>query len=141
MIQNKYKFFKKNSSSSPVNSKNNPRFKNVSNFFSNSHSSLPLRLFLLIMGISFIVLAIAFKRLPPSIPLYYSLPWGEEQLARPADLFIIPLSVMLIFLLNLTLSMTFLKKDDFLTQFLMWSSCLIALVGAISIIKIILLVV
>lgn len=139
MIQNKYKFFKKNKT--PAKLKNDSRLKNASNFFNNSLYSLPIRLFLIIMGISFIVLAIAFRRLPPSVPLYYSLPWGEEQLAGTSELFIIPFSIMIIFLLNLILSMLFLKKDHFLIQFLMWSSCLIALGGLITMAKIILLVI
>lgn len=150
MIQNKYKkeppkkffsFFKKNKTPTPTNLKNNSRLKNISAFFNNSHYSLPIRLFLSMMGISFIILAITFRRLPPSVPLYYSLPWGEEQLARPSDLFIIPFSIMIIFLINLILSIIFLKKDNFLIQFLMWSSCLIALGGLITLTKIILLVI
>lgn len=141
MIQNKFKFFKRNKTVVSPNLKTDSRLKNASNFFNNSHYSLPIRLFVSIMGISFIILAITFKRLPPSIPLYYSLPWGEEQLAKPSDLFIIPFSIMIIFLLNLILSMVFLKRDNFLIQFLMWSSCLIALGGLITLTKIILLVI
>lgn len=146
MSQNKYKkepvkkffsFLKKTNTLSSTNLKSEARFKSISAFINNSHYYLPIRLFLVILGISFILLAICFKRLPPSVPFYYSLPWGEEQLARPSDLFMIPFAVMVIFLLNFILSILLLKRDYFLVQILMWSSCLIALGGLITLTKII----
>lgn len=31
------------------------------------------------------------RQMPPQIPLWYSQPWGESQLARPVDLLILPI--------------------------------------------------
>ena len=35
------------------------------------------------------------KILPPQIPLWYSRPWGEEQLAKPSSLAIVPIGIIL----------------------------------------------
>lgn len=121
--------------------KNKTEYQNPSTTINHSSFFLPIRLFLFILIICFIILAVVFKKLPPAIPLYYSLPWGEDQLAKPSDLFIIPFSLILIFLLNLVLSLTFLKKDPFLTKFLIWNSCFVALAGLITLIKIIFLII
>jgi branched-subunit amino acid ABC-type transport system permease component len=54
----------------------------------------------LLMGFS-LALYTAFillfsSQLPSQIPLWYSLPWGENQLAHLSDLFIIPTLIMVI---------------------------------------------
>ncbi|MBI2008514.1 hypothetical protein HYS82_02550 [Candidatus Amesbacteria bacterium] len=42
------------------------------------------------------LLAIFFARLPPQVPLWYSRPWGEEQLASPAILWSIPAVIIIL---------------------------------------------
>lgn len=48
--------------------------------------------------------AIFWRNLPPSIPLWYERPWGQDQLAKPIFLLVIP------FLLCLTLVFSILLK-------------------------------
>lgn len=49
------------------------------------------------------VLLIVWKwqSLPPAVPLWYSRPWGEERLAHPLWLFLLPLTSFVVYLLNM----------------------------------------
>lgn len=49
------------------------------------------------------------KTLPPQIPLFYSRPWGENQLADTWIIFIIPLILNFLYIIN-----SFLYKKFFL---------------------------
>lgn len=59
----------------------------VKHIFVNKPFSIPIRIFFIIVTLSFVMLGISLRALPPLIPLYYSLPWGEEQLVRSNQLF------------------------------------------------------
>lgn len=121
--------------------KNAVPFSGVDQFLKHPSYYLPLRIFVILLGVSFLFLGLTFRKLPPVVPLYYSLPWGEEQLVRPYELFIIPVSFIIMFLANIILSFFIIKKDTFLIQMLLWASCILALSGLITLIKIILLVI
>lgn len=41
--------------------------------------------------------------LPPQVPLYYSRPWGSEQLAHPLFLFLLPASTMFWYVISILL--------------------------------------
>lgn len=114
---------------------------NLTDFFKYPRNFLPMRVYLILTGVIFLLLGITFKRLSPVVPLYYSLPWGEDQLAKKLELFFIPFSAVVIFLLNMVISLLFLKKDNFLVQLLMWASCVVTLFGLITLTKIIFLVI
>jgi len=42
------------------------------------------------------LLAVFWVKLPPLVPLWYSRPWGEEQLANPAFLWVIPAAILVL---------------------------------------------
>lgn len=107
----------------------------------NKPFSIPIRIFVLIIISSFIILGITLRVLPPLVPLYYSLPWGEEQLVRTSQLFILPFTTLLVFVINLLLILFIANKDRFITLLILWGNCFIALIGAITLFKIILLVI
>ncbi len=51
---------------------------------------------------SFLFLLVYFwGKLPPTLPFYYSLPWGEEQLTSPFALLISLLGICLLYLVNI----------------------------------------
>ncbi len=112
----------------------------LSVFLNSKGYSLPIRLFVGFLGMSFLLLGLMFKKLPPLVPFYYSLPWGDEQLVAPYELFIIPVSLIVIFIANIEVSLLLIKKDTFLIQLLLWSTCCLALAGFITLLKIVLLV-
>lgn len=113
---------------------------NIKYIFNTMPFLLPTRIYFIILILSFILLGVTFKRLPPLVPLYYSLPWGEEQLVRSDQLFIIPFSMLVVFITNLIIILTIVKKDRFLTLLVLWGVCFFSLMGIITLVKIVFLV-
>lgn len=83
-----------------------------------------------------IILAL-FKALPEKLPLFYSLPWGEGQLATRNQFLIIPASIALITLLNFVVSWQLHPAQFFFKKALLSSSIIISLILAVAFIKII----
>jgi len=57
----------------------------------------------LLLGADTLMIAafiLKFFRLPPQIPLYYSQPWGENQLADSWMIFLLPIFLNLMFFIN-----------------------------------------
>lgn len=88
----------------------------------------------------FISLTIIFlqKVLPANLPLFYSLPWGQGQLATKQQILIIPATISLITLLNLAISWQLHPKQLFFKKALSLSSIITSLILTITFIKIIL---
>jgi hypothetical protein len=55
---------------------------------------------IIIIGIMSILFLFYFQKLPPLVPLYYSRPWGEEQLAPKIMLLLLPGGCFLWYLLS-----------------------------------------
>lgn len=87
----------------------------------------------------FILIFITWKKIPPFIPLFYSLPWGEEQLAPKMGLVILVCGLSLIYFTNMSLSYFLLKRSRFLAHVLLSSSALITILTAITVSEILLL--
>jgi len=84
------------------------------------------------------ILAIAlFGFLPPKLPLFYSLPWGEGQLATHQQFLIIPASISLITLFNLIISWQLHPSQVFFKRMLLLSPLVISLILTITFIKIV----
>lgn len=85
-----------------------------------------------------LVIAIFWVKLPPQVPLFYSRPAGEAELAHPLFL-IIPLALSVVFLfLNLLLARFI--ESDFLKRALVLGATLPAILASITIIRIIFLI-
>lgn len=56
-----------------------------------------------------------FRTMPPQIPLFYSRPWGESQLADYWSIFILPIFLNLLFFLNQHINNRF-YKDNYLIR-------------------------
>jgi hypothetical protein len=95
-------------------------------------------LFVSICSIAAIVLR--WNTLPPLIPLWYSRPWGTDQLAQPIWLFILPIGSILLYFVNLTISMYLTAEYLIFTQILFITSLLVSLLSFITLIKILFLV-
>lgn len=63
-----------------------------------------MALSILFILVDFIVIALKFAGLPSQIPLYYSLPWGNNQLGSSSQILILPIISNLILLTNLSVS-------------------------------------
>lgn len=95
---------------------------------------IPLLLSLLIA----LFITISTKFLPPKLPLFYSLPWGEKQLATHVQLLIIPAAITLVTLANLMISWQLHSKQVFFKKILIFSSILVSLILTITFLKVVL---
>lgn len=65
-----------------------------------------LQLSLVFLATQLLILAFFWRKLPAQVPLFYSRPWGAEQLVGPGGLLILPsLSFLVMFINALTVSL------------------------------------
>lgn len=95
---------------------------------------------------SFIIPALALSKLPPQIPLWYSLPWGESQLAPKTSLFLLPVISMIFLIFNLLFPHFINLKDEkeenpskeiFLKESFVFVSLAVSFISLITIVKIV----
>lgn len=86
---------------------------------------------------SCMVLAIRWKSLPPKVPLWYSKPWGEERLALPIFLFLIPLTALLVYGINRFLLTKTASDHPLFGRVLSLVSLLISILSSIIVIRIV----
>lgn len=96
--------------------------------------SIPILLSLLIT----LFIAIFAKFLPPKLPFFYSLPWGEKQLGSREQLLILPASIILVTLCNLIISWQLHQTQKIFKKILLLSSLLVSLILTVTFFKIIL---
>ena len=93
----------------------------------------------LILSLSVTVsIVTALEFLPPRLPLFYSLSWGNGQLATHQQFLIIPASITLITLLNLVISWQLHPSQSFFKKVLLTSSVVVSLILTITFIEMIL---
>ncbi|MBI4028972.1 MAG: hypothetical protein HY376_01280 [Candidatus Blackburnbacteria bacterium] len=95
---------------------------------------------LLSIALSGILLAIVYQHLPPQVPLFYSHPWGREQLVPP---YLLPLPLLISFLFfaaNAYLAQKVFSGYPFVRQSLLISIFLTIILGVITVTRIILLI-
>lgn len=103
--------------------------------------------FRLWLGLSPLILSIlitltivfSLKYLPSKLPLFYSAPWGEGQLATHQQMLIIPIGIAFITLLNLMISWQLHPFQSFFKKVLILSSIVASLILTTAFVKIILL--
>ncbi len=84
-------------------------------FWTLPQNTNPFRLALLLVALQFFLIFYYFDRLPPQVPLYFSLPWGENRLSTPSNLLLFP-SLGLIFLIFNSFFAGLLSEDHKLLQ-------------------------
>ena len=80
-------------------------------------------------------IALYWKKLPPEIPIFYSMPWGSQMLGRTAFIWLIPFLNLILTLFNLSLAITILKGNKFLSTVLVSTCLLIGFIAFYSVIK------
>ncbi|MCR4264423.1 MAG: hypothetical protein NUV98_06940 [Candidatus Roizmanbacteria bacterium] len=78
--------------------------------------------------------------LPSQVPLYYSLPWGEQRLTQTTALLIIPGSSALILILNIGIVLFFYKTEPVISRLVALGAGFTALIGVYTLVRIILLI-
>ena len=111
-------------------------FKNK-NLLKDKNCRLAIQLSLLILLFIIVYLFLMLSRLPLQVPLFYSRPWGEEQLADRFFLFFLPGGLLLILFINWQLASLLWLKETLLAKILLWLNVLISLLTGVTLIKII----
>lgn len=78
--------------------------------------------------------------LPPAVPLWYTKPWGTDQLAHPYWLFLLPIGSLLIYLVNVIASVYITADYLIFTQLLFLTSFLVSFLSLITLVQILFLV-
>ncbi|MDO8573622.1 MAG: hypothetical protein Q7R77_02630 [Candidatus Daviesbacteria bacterium] len=91
---------------------------------------------LITSAILIVVVLLLFRFLPVKLPLFYSLPWGEGQLATQKEFLIIPGVMILITLLNFVVSSQLHFSQKFFKDILYIASLSVTLILLITFIKV-----
>lgn len=78
-----------------------------------------------------------FRFLPAKLPLFYSLPWGERQLADHLQFMILPAILAVITLLNVAISSHLHQQQSFFKKVLIGTTILSTVILIITFIKIV----
>ncbi len=73
---------------------------------------------LIIIAVMIAIIAFLYNRLPRSIPLYYTLPWGESRIAPRIMIYLLPAIAMGFFVVNLVLGLIESKLSPLLPRVL-----------------------
>lgn len=84
---------------------------------------------------SFFYILLYFKNLPPYIPIFNQMPWGEQRIEKTIWIFVIPVITFIILATNLTLSSSFYKRDPLISRLFSITSFLISTLALIFIIR------
>ncbi len=84
---------------------------------------------------------IFWRLLPPELPLFYSRPWGKEQLTTPTGLFIIPAFSLLVSIVNLILASLLPKDEKLINNVLLATTVVFNFLGLVNLFQIIRLVI
>jgi hypothetical protein len=86
------------------------------------------------------ILFVKFNSLPPQIPLFFSLPWGGQELAPASSIFLLPALALIIMLLNNLMAVFFLKSSQLFSRLLIIFSLVCSVFTAVAVFQIVSLV-
>lgn len=84
------------------------------------------------------IVLVFFRFLPNKMPLFYSLPWGDKQLATYQQFLIIPAVIILISILNMMFYLQLHSTQGFFKKILALSSVVCASILTVTFIKVVL---
>lgn len=88
---------------------------------------------LMFVLILFAVIGAIYIKLPPAIPLYFTLPWGEARLAPKLSLLILPIIILSVVIFNILLGRIASKLSPLLPRVLAVASLVIAVMMGVAI--------
>jgi len=88
--------------------------------------SATISLILITQGVA--LLFVSWSILPPQVPLFYSQPWGEEQLALKNQLFLLPGLALFFLFFNLSFSLRLAQKEPFFSKILAASGLILVFI-------------
>lgn len=100
--------------------------------------SLIISCFLIIVQIS--IIFIFLPKLPAKVPLFYSRPWGETQLASSQSLLLLPLISSLFLTINTVAASYLVDKKRFLSSCSVLTGLIISMLLLITLVEIIIVI-
>ncbi|MFH1186861.1 MAG: hypothetical protein V1697_01660 [Candidatus Levyibacteriota bacterium] len=88
-----------------------------------------------IILISILYILFYYNSLPPLLPLFNQLSWGDQRLSKTIGIFIPPLIAFFIFLINLIISSRIYSRAPLLSRILAITSFLISVLTFLFIIR------
>jgi hypothetical protein len=99
-----------------------------------------LRSNLLLLGLQWLGVGVFYTFLPPQVPLFYSRPWGQDQLADKQFLFIVPAVASVLFLVHTLVNGKYVKVNKLMVHIFLWGQLAVNILATVVVIKTILLV-
>lgn len=99
---------------------------------------LILRLFLLsltLIALTLIYILINFSKLPPLLPLFNQLPWGEKRLSDTLSIFIPIINVSIVLIFNVILSSLCYSRYPLISRMLAVTTFIISLLNFLFILR------
>ncbi|MFN4212396.1 MAG: hypothetical protein ACK4FL_00290 [Microgenomates group bacterium] len=97
----------------------------------------------ILLGSNFLMLTVfilRWSKMPPEIPLFYSQPWGERQLADWWVIFLLPIILNLLFFLNRYSQKKFFPENQLVIKIIEYLNLFLTFSFTLIFIKIILLI-
>ena len=94
----------------------------------------------LFLVLQLILLGFFWRKLPPQVPLFYSHPWGESQLANPFGLLILPVFSFFILLINSVVASLIPASEKLASRLLIIFGALFGFLCSVTLFKIITLI-
>lgn len=115
-------------------------FPKSENFWQEKTVRIATRISFAILLFILAFLLFTWQKLPPQVPLFYSLPWGEEQLASPSFLLILPFSCLCLGILNFFLAVFCLEQHSLAAKILVWVTTSLIFLASFTLVKIVFLI-
>lgn len=88
-----------------------------------------------IILLTFLYILLSFRNLPPFLPLFNQLPWGEQRIAETIWIFIIPFLSFIIFILNLIYSELTYRKIPLVPRILVVTSFIVSILALLFVVR------
>lgn len=109
-------------------------------FTTDKIAKLSFRLNLVLLTAQGLVLLSSWRFLPPKLPLFYSRPWGEEQLTNALGLWLVPAFSLTVLLANLAGSLL-VREESLAKQMLAVAGVVFSFLGLVALVQIIRLII
>ena len=88
-----------------------------------------------IIFLSLASIVFLYSKLPPLIPIFNQMPWGEARIQRTVWIFIVPVIALIIFIINLIFEKLIYKKIPLIARIFSMTALLISILSFLFIIR------
>lgn len=100
-------------------------------------SLFTMSLWLMFLFAGLLYFLVSFRNLPPTVPLFFSRPWGDSQLAPKIYLLILPVGSFLLGIVNIGFAVSLHRSNQFLSRVLLGITPILSFLSALAVINII----